>query len=300
MGGWSTVCSPGPASCEMMIDEETGCILLPGMRAVISSTLTRSQFLETSAFSAATVSVRNEPWCRFKLPGLPLPETELCIQLQFHAERLVSLLLCHGAARFGSSWKDWSEERELARKVFHEQWLTRELRIKLGNYAWGAISSDYDAEAGFSSISIRYVHSSSFITPPMPNGRPNDHAFSDLLVHGMHQFPSDIERLVRELHQLGGQCALNEFAGDANLWESGGQLDDARPSSQPPSPSSARNNPNEQGAAFSLTFISHGYSAVPGLWRRPRLRGRARGSSARCAVGHRVAGRYHSVHPAQV
>jgi len=142
-----------------MIDEDTGCILLPEMGAVISSTLTRSQFLETPAFSAATVSVRNEPWCRFKLPALPLPETELCIQLQFHAERLVSLLLCHGAARFGSSWDDWSEERELARKAFHEQWLTRDLRIQLGAYAWGAISSDYDAEAGFSSISIRYVHS---------------------------------------------------------------------------------------------------------------------------------------------
>jgi hypothetical protein len=140
----------------MRIDERTGSIELPEIGTVISPSLSRSQFLEAPAFSGAAVSVTNEPWCSYILPTIAQPETELSITFQFHGQQLLSLGLMHGAARFGSSWAEWSEERELARKSFHERWLARELGVHLGDYSWGSISSHYDSKGGFSSITIQY------------------------------------------------------------------------------------------------------------------------------------------------
>ena len=142
----------------MTINEDTGCITLPEIGAVISSSLSRSQFLQTAAFAAASVSVRNEPCCSYRLPSIPQPDTELFIVLQFRGEQLLSLNLCHGAARFGTSWAEWSKERELALKAFHERWVVRELRLHLGDYSWGNISSYYDDKGGFSSITVRYAN----------------------------------------------------------------------------------------------------------------------------------------------
>ncbi|GEP44805.1 hypothetical protein BGE01nite_40960 [Brevifollis gellanilyticus] len=103
--------------------------------------------------------VRNEPWCSFKLPSIPQRDTELIITLQFHGERLDSLRLFHDAARFGTSWDDWSEERELARKAYHERWLAEMLRLPVGKYLWGEVLSVYDVKSGSSSIIVRYVKS---------------------------------------------------------------------------------------------------------------------------------------------
>lgn len=79
------------------------------------------------------------------------------IILQFHDEDLLALSLSHGAARFGTSWADWSEERELALKAFHERGLAHDVHLHLGNYAWGEISSSYDAKGGSSSLTLRYA-----------------------------------------------------------------------------------------------------------------------------------------------
>jgi hypothetical protein len=60
--------------------------------------------------------------------------------------------------RFGTSWDEWSEEKELQRKRFHDSWLNE----VLGNerypydYPWGRVASVYDPKAGFSYVSIKY------------------------------------------------------------------------------------------------------------------------------------------------
>jgi len=141
----------------MTIDEPTGRITLPEMGAVISPTLTRTEFLQTPAFSGASISVRHEPWCSYDVSGIPQADTELYLVFRFHGERLDTLDLSHSAPRFGTSWADWSEERELARKAFHEQWLARVLRVRPGRYPWGMISSCYDPKGGCSAILIRYT-----------------------------------------------------------------------------------------------------------------------------------------------
>jgi hypothetical protein len=36
----------------------------------------------------------------------------------------------------------------------------------------------------------------------MPNGKIGDHPITDLLIHGKHPFPSDIEEMIRKLHAI--------------------------------------------------------------------------------------------------
>jgi len=141
----------------MTITQETGVIKLPEIGATIAASLSRAQFLQTPEFFEARVFVRSEPWCSYRLPAISQKYTELVIVVQFHGEELVSLDLCHGAHCFGSSWEDWSEERELARKAFHERWLASEVGVHPGNYAWGQIASYYDEQGRFSTIAIRYA-----------------------------------------------------------------------------------------------------------------------------------------------
>ena len=142
-----------------MINRDNGNVTFPGLEAAIGPSLTRAQFLQTLVAAVSSVGARNEPWCSYRLPNVPQPETILCLSLQFHGERLESLNLFHNAARFGASWDwdDWSEERELARKSFHEHWLVTKLGVALKRYSWGEISSNYDAKGGSSSITIRYA-----------------------------------------------------------------------------------------------------------------------------------------------
>ena len=36
----------------------------------------------------------------------------------------------------------------------------------------------------------------------MPNGKPGDHPLTDMIVHGLHPFPPDIEDMLREILSL--------------------------------------------------------------------------------------------------
>jgi hypothetical protein len=53
------------------------------------------------------------------------------------------------------SWDDWNEDIELQKRVFYNDWLTKEI----GNnrqFTWGTIGSYYDNKGGFSSIVLKY------------------------------------------------------------------------------------------------------------------------------------------------
>jgi hypothetical protein len=62
----------------------------------------------------------------------------------------------------------------------------------------------------------------------MPPGGPHDHPLTDLLFHGMHPFPSDIEEMLIELHRR--QPNSLSWSDDLDLWAwaEGKGLDNAR------------------------------------------------------------------------
>ena len=68
----------------------------------------------------------------------------------------------------------------------------------------------------------------------MPNGKPGDNPLTDLIVHGRHPFPPDVEDLLRRIHDLGraaGRWPLGEnwpFSTREFDWEAGRDLAGAR------------------------------------------------------------------------
>ncbi len=68
----------------------------------------------------------------------------------------------------------------------------------------------------------------------MPNGKPGDNPLSDLIIHGIHPFPHDIEEMLLRIDALGrrpDRWPLGEnwpFSPREFDWERGKDLDGAR------------------------------------------------------------------------
>lgn len=68
----------------------------------------------------------------------------------------------------------------------------------------------------------------------MTNGKPGDNPLTDLVVHGKHPFPEDIEAMLLEIHRLGreqGRWPLGEnwpYLAREFDWERGRGLRAAR------------------------------------------------------------------------
>jgi hypothetical protein len=70
----------------------------------------------------------------------------------------------------------------------------------------------------------------------MPNGKPGDHPLTDMLVHGMHPFPMDMESLLREILAIdpafpdGLRPYVKQVEWDRRFsdWERGLNLDEGR------------------------------------------------------------------------
>ena len=68
----------------------------------------------------------------------------------------------------------------------------------------------------------------------MANGKLNENPLTDMMAHGAHPFPADIEEHLRRIDELGrraGRFPLGEnwpFSPDEFQWEKGENLDEAR------------------------------------------------------------------------
>ncbi len=61
----------------------------------------------------------------------------------------------------------------------------------------------------------------------MPNGRPGDNPLTDLLAHGDHPFPKDIEELILKIYRI-KPSALSDLDIEPFQWERGEHLDEGR------------------------------------------------------------------------
>lgn len=139
-----------------MIDQTTGTIVIPGGSESISPDLTRPAFLSSGWASAASVCVKNEPWCSWDLFPVVADGKKWYVRLQFHADRLTRVEVTVADPNERQSWADWSREKEPDRKAKHDALLFRDLGSAPYAFAWGKILSVFDERSGGSSIIVDY------------------------------------------------------------------------------------------------------------------------------------------------
>ena len=142
-----------------MLDPDRGILSFEQPAVAIAPSLTRDQFLQSDLAADATTHVENEPHHSWRLaPRFRAGAVEFIVVLWFHDQRLVRLTLMDADDRFGTSWAEYSIEKELARKRSHDAWLAASLQSR-DEFPWGRVWSDYDERGGFSSITIHYAES---------------------------------------------------------------------------------------------------------------------------------------------
>ena len=77
------------------------------------------------------------------------------MNLCFRLGLLDSISIAASDAELGSSWSDWSEEKERTRAERTAAWLAAQGYVS-GTFTWGEIWAGYDAKAGSGSAVIRY------------------------------------------------------------------------------------------------------------------------------------------------
>lgn len=139
-----------------MINTATGEIAIGCVPIRIGARFSRREFLASPLAEDSSVVVRNEPYCSFRAGSYEISGLQLALDLRFRGERLEAVSLVYSAEEFGSSWSDWSEDKELKRKRIHDAWLVSATGSASRSYEWGEIRSDFDAKSGGSKIVIRY------------------------------------------------------------------------------------------------------------------------------------------------
>jgi hypothetical protein len=141
-----------------MIDSVTGEIQLPLGGVRVGPSLTREWLLASRVVKDCKELVRNEPYCSYELPKVQFEGHTFVWSLWFEGSVLKRVSICCGDAKFGSSWEEWSETKELDRKRLHDEVLASVLgpNWREERYSWGKIYSDYDPKGGFSSIEVTY------------------------------------------------------------------------------------------------------------------------------------------------
>ncbi len=143
-----------------MIDAKTGEILFSGL--LICPTTTREGFLAAPFAADAEPVVENPPWRSYRIEAVDESGQRFAFIAFFADERLTRVSMSCCDPGFGRSWAEWSEEKELERKAWHDAWLKRTSGIAApADYLWGQVSSNYDRRSGGSSVLVAYTPASS-------------------------------------------------------------------------------------------------------------------------------------------
>jgi len=157
--------APSRSYTVAVINRDTGSLVLPDL--TIDHEVSRSSYLSSPPGAQARCDDVHGGRMTVRLGPRLLDGAAFVFHLHFEGERLHGYSLSLSDARYGSSWDDWSEEKELARRGAHDTWLIAalgegqreasprgpELRYAL---PWGEVWSTFDAIGGSSSIVVRF------------------------------------------------------------------------------------------------------------------------------------------------
>jgi hypothetical protein len=103
----------------------------------------------------------------YSLPVLKDGEFNISISLCFYSGKLIHINLSALGAQFGSSWDDFTEEKEFARVKETNAWLAQN-NLKTGTYSWGTVYCGYDQKAasGYAAIWL-FCNQNVFLGQPL-------------------------------------------------------------------------------------------------------------------------------------
>ncbi len=137
----------------MKIDRETGALILAKGR--LERGVERSAFRRSALGRASERNDMGTGWVHFDLPKQTDGDRTFGVRVSFEDERLDGYTLWLADARFGTSWDDATEAKELARRDAHDAWLAEMLGRKR-EFPWGEARSTYDAREMSATIGVRF------------------------------------------------------------------------------------------------------------------------------------------------
>lgn len=136
-----------------MIDERSGDILFDDGN-IIGPSVSLDAFCDSAFGQEASVLLDQSSYKSFSLGIRSLGGCRWSVTLYFRDDRLLRVDIAASDPSFGTSWGDWSKEKEMCRKRRHDEWVAQTL--SRADFHWGKVLSVYDERAGGSYISIRY------------------------------------------------------------------------------------------------------------------------------------------------
>lgn len=132
----------------MKIDIHDGTISFA--RGAIVPALDRNAFLASELGKGAKTSLVNQTWWHASFA----PEPGVSGTLIFDGDRLDSAYMLMEIP--ADATDEWTVDLELQRKALHDRWLQSELGEPPYRYAWGTVTSEFDAKGVVSEIIINY------------------------------------------------------------------------------------------------------------------------------------------------
>lgn len=145
---------PPSAPIKAHIDTDSGALV--AAEGTITASSTKTQFLMSPLFDMGGWTNERDGWYAAGSIRLNLSGEEFGASVLFRHEQVHSIGLWIEDPQYGTSWNDYTEEKELARKARHETWLNANVPDWRQEFRWGAIWSGFDTKGGFSSILIQY------------------------------------------------------------------------------------------------------------------------------------------------
>ncbi|WDF52121.1 hypothetical protein PQ460_06830 [Paenibacillus sp. KACC 21273] len=133
--------------------------------------LTLAQVLQSQWYNDYFTEIRdmNNGYVWYSFQDVPISSHVFSVSLLFQNSVFRMTMMSISDPKYGQSWDDWTEAKELQRKQEHDALLRQELERKPDvrrskpypyieyKVAYGSISSSYDPRSASSSISITYT-----------------------------------------------------------------------------------------------------------------------------------------------
>lgn len=135
-----------------------GIIFFPAWDIKLTPSTKRQDFLESDLGRQASVLVENEPWCSWNIKPFEWNGVAWYVTVFFYNNKLMQISISASWLGFDEDWwQKITDDTEIKRKKFHDDFLKKGLGVSQFRYQWGAVySCGMNHHREPSSIVIKY------------------------------------------------------------------------------------------------------------------------------------------------